>query len=226
MSQKQRLQKLEFVDYVSNLSPEQQQGLHGNVIQNYIPWRIAHNPNSVTTPYRLVFDASHPTPSGNSLNDCLAKGHNSLNKLNEIVIRWAFHLHAYHCDVTKAYNSVKLNEQFWCFQRYLYHANLDPNSPPVEKFIKTLIYGVKPSGNQMQYALRRTAELSKAEFPGVYDVVCNDMYMADCLSGEETIYLVHQRTDELDLVVKRGNFRFKGTTISGQQAPTRSLCYW
>ena len=211
-----KMQALGFVDYVSNLSAQQQQNLRDNIIQNYIPWRPVHNQNSVTTPCRLVFDASHPTPSGKSLNDCLAKGHNSLNKLNEMFIRWVSYLHAYHCDVAKAYNSVKLNEEFWCFQRYLYHADLDPNSVLVEKVIKTIIYGVKPSGNQMQYAIRRTAELYKEEFPRVYEVVCNDMYMDDCMSGEETIDLVHQRTDELDLVVKRGNFRFKGSTISGQ----------
>ena len=120
-----KLQELGFVEYVKNLSPEQQQRLSEDVIQNFIPWRVVHNSNSVTTPCRIAFDASHPTPSSYSLNDVLAKGHNSLNKLNEIFIRWVFNVYAYHCDITKTYNSVKLNGQFWCFQGYIFQADLN-----------------------------------------------------------------------------------------------------
>ena len=115
-----KLQELGFVDFVKNLTPEQQQRLALNMIQNFIPWRVIFNLNSVTTPCRVVFDASHPTPSSYSLNDILAKGHNSLNKLVEIFIRWLFNYFAYHCDVAKAYNSVKLLEPYWCYQRYIF----------------------------------------------------------------------------------------------------------
>ena len=97
----------------------------------------------------------------------------------------------------------------------MFQKDLDPNSIPEEKVVKTLIYGVKPSGNQTECALRRTAELSRTEFPRVSDIICSDMYMDDCMSGEPSKDLVNQRTDELDIVMKRGGFSLKGFTISG-----------
>ena len=45
---------------------------------NYFPWRVVENENSLSTPIRLVFDASMATKSGYSLNDIVAKGKNIL----------------------------------------------------------------------------------------------------------------------------------------------------
>ena len=210
-----KLQEMGFVDYVRNLSAAQQAMLADNPIQNFFPWHVVENENSVTTPTRLVFNGTLPTPSSYCLNDILAKGHNSLNKLVEIFIRWFFNVFAFHCDVAKAYNSVKLREEFWCFQRYIFQKDLDPNCIPEEKVIKTLIYGAKSSGNQTESAIRKTAKLSQLEFPRVCNIIHDDMYMDDCMSGENTQESVYQRTDELDLVMKRGGFNLKGFTISG-----------
>ena len=74
------------------------------------------NGNSISTPCRLVFDASQPTASGWGLNDILAKGKNNMNKLVEIVIRWSLHKIGFDTDIKKMYNSVKLVEDDWCLQ--------------------------------------------------------------------------------------------------------------
>ena len=70
-----------------------------------------------------------------------------MNKLQEIVIRWTIHEVGFHSDIQKMYNCVKLREEDWCLQRYIWEDELNPNNIPVEKIIKTLIYGVKSSGN-------------------------------------------------------------------------------
>ena len=38
-----------------------------------------------------------------------------------------------HTDVRKMYNTVKLNQADWCFQRYVWEENLDPSKIPTEK---------------------------------------------------------------------------------------------
>ena len=48
--------------------------LKASDVHNVILWRTGWNGNSVSTPCRNVFDASHHTGSGTSLNDMLAKG--------------------------------------------------------------------------------------------------------------------------------------------------------
>ena len=78
-----------------------------------IPWRAVHNENSVSTPCRLVFDASQGTRSGCSLNSMLAKGINSLNSLVGIILRWTTYPHVFTTDVSKMYNRVNLDPEHW-----------------------------------------------------------------------------------------------------------------
>ena len=66
----------------------------------------------------------------------------------------------------------------WCFQRYLWQEDLDNRKDPEEKVIKTLIYGVKPSGNLAEHCIRETARISKDDYPEVHEIVCNR-----CLRG-------------------------------------------
>ena len=69
-------------------------------VKYYIPWHPVWS-KSISTPVRIVFNCSHKTPSGSSLNDILAKGINSMNVLIEIlIIRWSTHGWAYHVEVT------------------------------------------------------------------------------------------------------------------------------
>ena len=82
------------------------------------------------------------------------------------------------------YNSIKLHEQIWGLQQYIWQQDLDPTKIPEEKVIKTLIYGVKPSGNQVERALGETTKLSQVEYPKVNEVVKNDIYVDDCISDE------------------------------------------
>ena len=58
------------------------------------------------------------------------KEENNMNKLQEIFIRWSTHQVAFHTDVQKLYNSVKLKEEDWCYQRYIWQAELDPSQIP------------------------------------------------------------------------------------------------
>ena len=97
-----KLQSLGHVDYVSNLSSKQQQMLQEDT------WRAVWKDSSLSTPCRLVFDASQPTDSGYSLNDVVAKGRNNMNRLQEILIRWFTHKVGYHTDIQKMHNTVKL----------------------------------------------------------------------------------------------------------------------
>ena len=145
-----KLQNLGYVDYVKNLTPKQQEMLRNHEIQNFIPWRAVWNGNSVSTPCRVVYDASQPTPSGVSLNDILAKGKNNMHKLVEIVIRWSKHKVGFHTNIKKMYNTVQRREEDWCLQRYIWQSELDNRKIPEEKIIKTLIYGIKSSGNQAE----------------------------------------------------------------------------
>ena len=79
-----------------------------------------------------------------------------------------------------------------------------------------MIYGIRSSGNQAEYGLRKTAELSKEQYSRVDDIIQKDVYVDDCISGEQSIELAHTRADELLVVLSRGGFTLKGFTFSWQ----------
>ena len=63
------------------------------------------------------------------------------------------------------YNAIVLLSLYWRYQMYLWSNDLDVERPPQCKVIKTLIYGVKPSGNLEKRGLRLTAEMTKHLYP-------------------------------------------------------------
>ncbi|XP_066917099.1 uncharacterized protein [Clytia hemisphaerica] len=217
-----KLQSLGYVEYVKNLPIDQQRMLQSNPVQNFIPWRAVWKPSSISTPCRVVYDASMPTESGKSLNDILPKGRNGMNRLLEIFLRWRGHRFAFHTDIQKMYNTIKLDQSHWCLQRYLWHESLSHDALPDEKIIKTLIYGVKSSRNQAEFGLRETAKIFQDQYPNVYRTVSKDIYVDDCLSGHSTLEEVQEMSNELEVVISHGGFALKGVTISGSH-PNENL---
>ena len=214
-----KLQDMGFVDYVSNLDDEIKMGIMKNSVKYFIPWRAVYNEKSLSTPCRMVFDATMSSSSGCSLNSLLAKGTNSLNNLIQILIRFQTYKCAFHTDVTKMYNRIQLYQGHWRYQLYLWQDGLAEGKDPVWKVIKTLIYGVRSSGNLAECGLRRTAELSKEEFPRANEIIQDDTYMDDCLSGENSLDRAKTVTDNLVSSMARGGFSFKGFTFSGERPP-------
>ena len=109
-----------------------------------------------------------------------------MNKLIEILVRWTAHKCGFHTDIQKMYNTVVLQNSHWHYQMYLWHDDLCMVWPPQRKVIKTLIYGVRSSGSLAERGLRLTAELNKALYPRACDIIMNDIYVYDCLSGENS----------------------------------------
>ena len=216
LNSEKKLQQLGFVEYLSNLPPDVQSMLKNNQIQHFIPWRAVWKGNSVSTPCRVAFDASQSTSSGYSLNELLAKGGNNLNKLQEIIIRWSMRRIAVHTDIKKMYSTIKLRETDCCYQRYIWQHDLNPVKIPEEKIIKTLIYGVRSSSNQAEYALRKVAELSKDQYPKVNQIENEYVYVDDCITGEDDVESAHKIADELEVVLNNGGFNLKGVSFSGE----------
>ena len=173
-------------------------------VRYVIPWRIAWNPNSQTTPCRVVLDASACPRGGCSLNSILAKGSNNMNNLISILIRWLTHSFAYHTDIKKCYNSVRLHQSHWRYHLYLWSEDLRPENEPKLKVLKTFIYGIKPSGNVAECAIRKTADLTREEYPKAHSPIHNDTYVDDCASGESSEQGRLETTDQLSLALSKG----------------------
>ena len=101
MESGRKMQKLGFVDKLENLTSSQKEAIKISRTKYFIPWRVVWNSNSLSTPGRLLYDASQVTTSGYSLNSILAKDRNNMNKLIEILILWSTHRFGFHTDIRK-----------------------------------------------------------------------------------------------------------------------------
>ena len=214
-----KLHDLGYVAFYDDLTVEQQKKIDLSEVKYVMPWLAVWNKNSVTTKCRPVWNASHPTPSGFALNDTLAKGRNNLNNLAQIFVRWRLWRFAFHSDVQKMYNSLRLREEDWAYQLYFWDSELNPANKPKLKAVKTVIYGVKPSGNLAERGLRETANLQKDMYPRVNEIIQNDCYVDDCCSGQHSEIDRIRVSNELVTVLKKGGFILKGFTFSGFDPP-------
>ena len=207
------------VDWVDNLTSEQIELLNAGV-NYYLPWRYVQNENSLSTPVRPVFDGSSVTESGESLNTILAKGINSLTNLLELNINFRSHAVAVNTDIKQMYPSVKLRPEHWRFQKYLWDEQLTLGKDPSDKVIKTIIFGVKSSGNQAECALRLTAKAQQDTFPEAAHSVIKETYVDDIVSGAESTPKAEQLSSDIIQLVAGGGFETKGIVMSGKDPPT------
>lgn len=74
----------------------------------YLPHHAVFNPKSSTTPIRPVFDASAKSKGHPSLNDCLEKGHNLIELIPSILIRFRMKQFGATSDVEKAFLQISV----------------------------------------------------------------------------------------------------------------------
>ena len=185
-----------------------------------IPWRTVYKESSLSTPCRMVFDASSRTPGGESLNNVLAKGQNKLAKLLNILLRFRSKQSAMTADVSMAYNGVKLQAEHYRYQRYLWKEDLNPANPLMIMIVRTLIYGVRPSGNLTMAAFDKLSEYCKLHHPeharGA-SVLSEDAYMDDILHSEHSPEDCQTVAASLDFTLNLGSMSVKDYTFSGSE---------
>ena len=63
------------------------------------------------------------------------------------------------------------------------------------------------------------AELTKALYPKAYDVIMDQLYVDDCMSGADTEKERSSKSEELSGALGMGGFKLKGFTFSGLDPP-------
>ena len=204
---------------IENLSEDLRKKIletHGYVI----PWRTVAKENSISTPVRIVYDASSRTPGGSSLNQILAKGSATLASLFSILLKFRLRKSAFSADVSMAYNGIQIEPEHVAYQKFLWKTDMVDTNPLETWAILTLIYGVRPSGNQMIEGFRRLGEhallTDQARLAGGAYALMNDTYMDDVLSANDSVMECEEVASQLKNVLELGSMSVKDITFSGQ----------
>ena len=189
---------------------------------HFIPWRTVFKENSLSTPCRIVYDASSRTPGGTSLNDILAKGENKLASIYNILIRFRCGKSAFCCDIRLAYNQIGLDPDHYRYQKFLWKEELSPDAPTEVYIIRTLIYGVKPVGNSLMAGFEKLSQYSIETYPqhrAGAETLSNSAYVDDVAKACNSLEESKKTAESLDFVLGLASMEVKGYTFSHQPPP-------
>ena len=96
-----------------------------------------------------------------------------------MVLRHSIGLEAVAGDLSQFYNSLKLEEEFYNPQRFLWRENLQDGEDVLEAVITTLIYGVNAVSAQSEEAMKRLANDFKERFPNITKLLLGGRYFED-----------------------------------------------
>ena len=193
-----------FMAKLSDLSPNQQAIIENAEFKHYMPWRIAEKPDSVSTPYRCVVDASMT-----GLNDILAKGENRMSKIPDILTRNRCRKYMWSSDISKLYNQLHLNDPALPYGLFLFRDELDPSAAPEIYVMLTAWYGVTPVGNQSSESLLMLASTLEDLYPLAKMIISKDLYVDDTISGANTKEEREKQIQQMSECMAMGGFKFK-----------------
>ncbi len=184
----------------------------------WIPWRAVHSSSSISTPTRLVFDASSKTRTGHSLNDILAKGDSKVADLLHLLIQFRKGKAALTSDIKMAYNTVKIKPEFYRYQKMVWKEFLSIDSDTIDMVIRTLIYGVKPAGQLTAEGFELVSDVAEETEPELKigaDTLRNKKYVDDILASFDTTEIRDEAGEMLPRVLAYGTMEVKTITRSG-----------
>lgn len=117
----------------------------------------------VTTKFRVVFDASCKTTSGESLNDIQLVGEKLQHDLADVIVRFRRHKIAVAGDVKKMFRQVVVARKHWNSQRIFWRER--PSQPLQEYWLTVVTYGMSSSVHSSVRAMKQCATDHAAQWP-------------------------------------------------------------
>ncbi|XP_023247452.1 uncharacterized protein LOC106644791 [Copidosoma floridanum] len=153
---------------------------------------------------RVVFNASHPTSSGCSLNDVLHAGPRLQTALPHVLLRWRRHRIAFCSDVQMMFRQIWIDDRDVDLQRIVWSA--DPREPPTHYQLLTVTYGASCSPYLSLRTIQQLCEDEGSRWPDAVPVVMRDRYVDDILSGADSLDTARHLRDQLIGLMQAGGF--------------------
>lgn len=173
----------------------------------FIPHHAVIKDSSTTTKIRVVFDASCKTTSGVSLNDISIVGPTVQSSLINILLRFRTHKLAATADIEKMYRQILIHSDQTNLQLILWREN--PKEPIKIYKLLTVTYGTASAPYLATRTLNQLANDKKDNFPKASQVMLNDFYVDDAITGGESVQELQQTVNDLRKLAKSGGFHLR-----------------
>ncbi|XP_052750894.1 uncharacterized protein LOC128200635 [Galleria mellonella] len=176
----------------------------------YIPHHGILRPESVTTPLRVVFDASAKDANNLSLNDTLLPGPKLQLNITDLLLRFRWHSVVFTGDIKQMYRQIMVSDKDSEYQRILWRSS--PDEPIRDYKLLTVTYGVSSAPYQALRTIAQVAENSATEFPSGSAVLSRDIYVDDVVSGAESVEKALSIRSELTKMLSSNGFHLRKWT--------------
>ena len=180
-------------------------------------WYIPHF--AVTHPkkgkLRIVFDCSAEF-CGNSLNDHLLPGPDSINNLIGILLRFRKEPIALACDIEKMFYNFWVNAEDRDYLRFLWFA---PDGSVKEYRMTVHLFGATSSPAVATYGLRSLAKSKIKEFYEAANFICRDFYVDDGITSVASVSEATKLITEACTICEEGKLKATQIFVKQQGGP-------
>ncbi|XP_012234575.1 uncharacterized protein [Linepithema humile] len=177
----------------------------GSMKLNYLPHHAVIKETSTSTRLRVVFDASSPTTSGRSLNDCLLIGPTIQSELFDILIRFRQYPYVLTGDIVKMYRQIMVKPEHRQYQCILWRESSD--QPTTTFKLNTVTYGTAAAPFLAIRCLQQLAYDFEGTHPRAATVIAHDFYVDDMITGESSVQELLQTKVQVTDILKTAGFQ-------------------
>ncbi|CAH0564505.1 unnamed protein product [Brassicogethes aeneus] len=189
-------------EYLSEGHMEEIKNIYPNENAYYIPHHAV-----VTSKLRVVFNASFRTANNLSLNDALLIGPKLQQDLLSIFLNFRLNRIAFTADIRQMYRQIEVTKSHQDFQRILWR--FSPTDPVSTYRLLTVTYGVNSSPFLAIRTIQQLANDEGRDFPRAANVLNNDMYVDDIVSGGSTLDDAKNLQNDLISILGKGGFELR-----------------
>ncbi|CAK1602112.1 unnamed protein product [Parnassius mnemosyne] len=173
----------------------------------YLPHHPILREDKETTRIRVVFDASCKGSNGISLNDELLMGPVIQEDLRSIIMRWRLHCFCFASDIQKMYRMILVTKDDRDYQRILWRS--DTSQEVKDYRLLTVTFGTTSAPYLAVRTLTQLAFDEGDKYPEAAQILREDFYVDDVLSGGDTVEEVIKISQQLKSLLKSGCFELK-----------------
>lgn len=156
---------------------------------------------------RVVFDASAPSSSGRSLNDCLVTGPKLQTDIGDILVRSRFYKYIFVADIVKMYRQITVQKEYRVFQHILWRRS--PFEEVQEYELCTVTYGLNSAPFLAIRCLLQLEQENGPAFPLARPFIRENTYVDDIIAGANSIEEALEVQRQVIGLLKSGCFELK-----------------
>lgn len=179
--------KQKYIDFMReyiNLNHMVEDNDNPNSIEYFLPHHPVVREESITTKLRVVFDASTKTTSNFSLNDIQYNGPVVQSDLFTILINFRKYKFIATADIEKMYRQIIVKPEQQNLQKIFWRESRNEKLRTYK--LLTVTYGTKSAPYLATRCLKEVASIHKASHIIPSQIIQNDMYVDDVLTGSNS----------------------------------------